>query len=169
MWHSLLPVLLGLDSLIAGLVVAPLLRRSSYRLSAAVLFGAADAAASLLGTLIAVPLSGPILVAPGISALYGLYLVTVTLLGARSLESANAMGRASTLPVVGALAIALSADNLVAGEGTSTAAAGCTSAALMLLGLAVGRRVFDGLPGARRSVWIGAGLIAAALVAVPTS
>lgn len=168
MWDSPIPVLLGLDSLVAGLVVAPLLRSSSYRLATAALFGAADAAASLLGMLIAVPLHGLHVVAPGVPVLYGLYLLVGAVLAGRSLESAKAVGRASTLPVFGALAIALSVDNLVAGPGASVVAAGCSSAALMLLGLAVGGRVFDGLPGPRVGAWTGAGLVAMACLAVTT-
>ena len=163
-----MPVLLGLDSLVAGLVVAPLLRRSSYRLATAALFGAADAAASLLGTLIAVPLHGLHVVAPVVPALYGLYLLVGVVLAGRSLESAKAMGRASTLPVLCALAVALSVDNLVAGTGASAVAAGYSSAALMLLGLAVGGRVFDVLCGTRLTAWTGAGLVAIACLAVTT-
>lgn len=168
MRNSLLPALLALDSLVAGLLAAPLLRRRSSRVTAALLFGAADATASLLGAVIAAPPHGLLLVAPGVPAVYGLYLVAVSVLAARGLRIASAPGRATALPALGALAVALSVDNLVAGGGASVVAAGIGSAALMLLGLTVGGRVIDGLPDTRRGVWAGAGLVVMACLAVAT-
>lgn len=164
MWDSALPVLLGLDSFVAGLALAPLLRGPSSRVTAVALFGAADAAATLAGGLIALPLGGLLLVAPGAPALFGLYLLAAGFLAARGTERAAA--RASALPVTIGLAVALAIDNLVAGDGGSVVATGCVSAALMLFGLVFGGRVFDRLPDVRRSVWTGAGLVGTALLAV---
>lgn len=170
---------LSFDSLVAGAAVAPLVRRPSYRLAAAALFGAADATATLLGTLIAVPLHGLLVIGPALPGLYGLYLVAASRLARRSLPPGDDPGRPAragprhmpTLAVLATLAVALSIDNLVsaaAGQGASPAAAGSTSAVLALLGLAAGSRLLRGLPDRRRTGWIGAGLLVTACAAVLT-
>jgi hypothetical protein len=170
---------LSVDSLVGGAAVAPLVPRASYRLAAAVLFGAADAAASFLGALIAIPLHGLLVVTPAMIALYGAYLVAVSTLAARGLAGIGAVGsatrvRARQLPALlipGALAVALSIDNLVsaaAGQEASLATAGCSSAALALLGLTAGSRLLRGLPNGRRTAWVGVGLLITACAGVLT-
>ena len=104
---------------------------------------------------------GLILVAP---AMYALYLLVAGAAAARG--RSNRLGRASALPTVTGLAVALSVDNLVAGGSAPVVASGCTSAALMLLGALAGGRVLARLPNARRTVWIAGGLIVSALLAV---
>jgi hypothetical protein len=166
--------LLSADSLVAGLAVAPLLHSRSQRLAAAVLFGCADGAASLAGASLAVALPAA---APAVVALYGAYLVAVSALAGRGLRAVcdrtlarcAGSGRVRALGVLGALAVALSVDNLVssaAAQGASIVAMGCTSAALTLVGLTVGGRVLRGLPDRRRTGWVGAGVIATAVMAV---
>ena len=109
---------LSVDSLVAGAAVAPLLRRGSHRLAAAAFFGAADGAASLLGAAIAAPLQGLLVMAPAMPALYGVYLIAVSNLAGRGLRAlgarrGGAAGHLPALAVLGALAVALSLDNLV--------------------------------------------------------
>ena len=170
-------VLLSVDSLIAAVAVAPLLSRASHRVAAVALFGVADGAASFLGTLIAVPLRGLLVAAPAAVALYGVYLIAVTILAGRGLKTASdagptdrvRSGHLPTLAILGALAAAMSVDNLVSGAaegGASVAVLGCTSAALMLLGLWVGGRISHGFSAGRRGAWVGAGLMLTACLAL---
>lgn len=170
---------LSVDSLVGGAAVAPLVSRASYRVAAAALFGAADAAASLVGGLVAMPLHGLLVVTPAMIALYGAYLVGVSTLAARGLAGIGAVGSAAracprqlpTLLILGALAVALSIDNLVsaaAGQEASVATVGCTSAALALLGLTAGSRLLRGLPDGRRTAWVGVGLLITACAGVLT-
>lgn len=166
MWDSALPLLLGLDSLVAGLSLAPLLRTSRSRLTAAVAFGAADAGASLVGGVIAAPPRGLFTMAPGVPALFGLYLLVVGAVAALGLEHANRLGRASALPITITLALALSVDNLAAGDGAPAVASGLSSAAFVLLALYAGGRFLESKPATRRIVWTGAGLIATACLSV---
>ena len=161
--------LLSLDSLIAGLALAPLLPNASRRLAAAGLFGAADAAASALGTLFALPLQGVLGAVPGLAGLYAVYVALATSLAGRGMGTAE-KPRPPAFLVVGALAAALSLDNLVspgaAAGAPGIAVLGATSAASMLLGLAVGARVLRGLPDRSRSAWLAAGVAITACVAV---
>jgi hypothetical protein len=167
---------LSIDSFVAGCAVAPLLCGASYRLAAAVLFGSADAAASFFGTLIAAAPHGLLVVAPGMPALYGVYLLAVSHLAGRGLRAtgperppSRAGSGGMAWVILTSLAVALSVDNLVSGapaDGGWVAVAGCGSAAAMLLGLAVGGRVFHGLSATRRSGWIGVGLMITACSAV---
>jgi putative Mn2+ efflux pump MntP len=166
--------LLSADSLVAGLAVAPLLHRWSYRLAAAVLLGCADGAASFAGASIAISAPGPLVAAPAVVALYGAYLIAVSALAGRGLQALHdrgpatraGAGKLAALGVLGALAVALSVDNLVASAGASVVAMGCASAALTLVGLSVGGRVLRGMTDRRRTGWVGAGVIATALMAV---
>ena len=173
--HVTNALLLSFDSLVAGIAVAPLVRSAPCRLVAAVLFGVADGAASLLGALVAVPLHGLLVVAPVMPALYGVYLAAASSLAARGLRATDEArsrvgpGRPATPAILGALAVALSVDNLVssaAADGASVVAVGCASAALMLVGLTVGGRAFAALAGGRRGAWVGVGLMIAACSAV---
>ncbi len=169
--------LLSADSLLAGLAVAPLLHSWSHRLAAAVLFGCADGVASLVGASLAISIPGALVAAPAVVALYGAYLIAASALAGRGLRACSDRGPARragsgqlpALGVLGALAVALSVDNLVssaAAHGASIVAMGCGSAALTLLGLTVGGRALRGLPDRRRTGWVGAGAIATALMAV---
>jgi hypothetical protein len=154
-----LAALLGIDSLLAGFALAPLLRTARGRLAAAALFGAADAAASL----VALQHRGLLDAAPAMPALYGVYLLVVggLALGVRQLPP---------LAVAAGLAVALSVDNLVSSAAAHdpwvAAGLGGSSAALLLLGVGIGGRVSSGLPGGRRTAWIGAGLALVACAAV---
>src|SRR4051794_7629984 len=143
---------LSLDSLIAGLAVAPLLTSASSRLAGAALFGVADAAASSLGALVSLPLAGAF--AP---ALYAVYITIATTLAARGSRPYGA---------VAALAAALSVDNLVPPAAAPAGIQGAASAAAMLVGLAIGARVVRGLPERQRTAWLLAGVAATACVAV---
>jgi hypothetical protein len=161
--------LLSLDSLIAGCALAPLLPRASGRLAAAGLFGAADAAGSALGALVSLPFHGVLGAAPGLAALYALYLAAATCLAGRGLEAAEKPGPSAWV-ILGALAAALSLDNVAspvaAHAAPAVAVLGVSSAALMLLGLAVGARVLRGLPDRSRSAWLAAGVATTACLAV---
>lgn len=159
--------LLSLDSLVAGCALAPLLPTASRRLAAAGLFGTADAVASSLGALIVLPLGPVLAAAPALPALYAVYLALVTGLAGRGLLEKRE-GRA--LPILGALAAALSLDNAlspaVAHSPLDVAALGAGSAAAMLLGAAVGVRLLGLLPEDRRGAWLAAGVAASACLAV---
>lgn len=161
--------LLSLDSLVAGFALAPLLSSASRRLAAAGLFGAADAAASSLGALVALPLHGVLGAAPGLAALYAVYLAVAIGLAGRGLDAAEKPGLPAWA-ILGALAAALSLDNLASPVGAHAAPAvavlGAGSAAAMLLGLAAGARVLRGLPDRPRSAWLGAGVATTACLAV---
>jgi predicted lysophospholipase L1 biosynthesis ABC-type transport system permease subunit len=145
---------LSLDSLVAGLALAPLLPRASERVTASVLFGAADGLASLVATLV-----GTHVVVP--AALYGAYVFAVVV-GATTFVASSR--RRSVWPVVATVAVAFSVDNLF--SPTAPAPAGAASFALALLGLAVGVRLTGSLRNRLRIAWIGAGLIAAACLSV---
>jgi hypothetical protein len=161
--------LLGLDSLIAGCALAPLLPSASRRMAAAGLFGVADAAASSLGALVSLPLHGLLGAAPSLPALYAVYVAAAAGLAGRGLEAAERPGRPAWV-VLGALAAALSVDNFVspvAGHAASAVAVlGASSAALTLLGLAVGARALRGLPDSTRPAWLAAGVATTACLAV---
>lgn len=163
---------LSIDSLIVGAALAPLVCTASSRLAAAALFGAADAFASLLGTVIVVPLQGLLVAAPALPALYGAYLVAVAILAGRGLRATSGTGTPWNLPalaVLSVVAVALSVDNLVApaaASGAAVVAMGATSAALVLVGFALGEPVFRGLSATRRVGWIGVGLVVTACSAV---
>src|SRR4051794_9828048 len=140
---------LSVDSLVVGAAVAPLMRSGSHRLAAAALFGTADAVATSIGRLIVAPLQGMVVVAALMPALYGVYLLAVSGLAARGLRVATAAESPSgaarrhvpALAVLGASAVALSVDNLVAAataHEASVAAIGCASALAALLGLTIG-------------------------------
>ena len=169
-------VVLSTDSLVAGCALAPLLSRTSHRLAAAVLVGAADAAASLVGSLVSLTPGGLPIAAPAVLAIYGVYLIVVTRLAGRGLRAANEPGgqttpaRSAHLPtwmVLGALAAALSVDNLLApGAAPAVIAAGVFSAALLLTGLAAGARISRGWSSPARGAWLGAGLVAVACLGV---
>jgi putative Mn2+ efflux pump MntP len=168
-------VLLSLDSLVAGCALAPLLSRASHRLAAAVLVGSADAAASMLGSLIVVPLGGLPIAASAVIALYGIYLICVTSLAGRGLRVASQLGRSSrahsapvpTWVVLVALAVALSIDNLLsAGDAPEFLPVAACSGGLMLVGVAAGGRISRGWSYRARSAWLGAGLVATACLAV---
>jgi putative Mn2+ efflux pump MntP len=169
---------LSVDSLVGGVAVAPLVRRASYRLAAAAVFGVADAAASLLGGLVATPLHGLLVVTPAMIAVYGAYLLAVSALAARGLAVGAPVGLATLafprrLPpflILGALAVALSIDNLVsaaAGQQAAVGTVGCASAALALLGLTAGSRLHR-LTDTRRMAWVGVGLLITACAGVLT-
>ena len=155
--------LLSLDSFLAGCAVAPLLARTSHRLAAAGLFGGADAVASALA-LTWLPPQGLLLAAPIMVAAYGAYLLAATALAGRGLRAGHAPGWL----VLGALAVALSLDNLLsaAPDPVAVAAAGSASAALLLLGLIAGARLARRVDVAPRQRWLGAGLATTALLAV---
>lgn len=168
-------VLLSLDSLVAGCALAPLLTRASQRVAAAVLVGAADAAASMLGALISLSPHGLPVAAPAVLALYGVYLISVTGLAGRGLRAAEEQGqplraRSSFVPtwvVLGALAAALSLDNLLSpGAAPAVVALGACSAGVMLAGLVAGGRVSRDWSDTGRRAWLGAGLVAVACLAV---
>jgi hypothetical protein len=145
---------LSLDSLVAGLALAPLLPRASERVAASVLFGAADGLASLVATLV-----GTHVVVP--AALYGAYVLAVVAAGTAFAASSR---RRSVLAVVATVAVAFSLDNLL--SPTAPAPAGVASFALALLGLVVGARLAGRLQSRLRIAWIGAGLLAAAYLSV---
>lgn len=158
-------VVLSLDSLVGGCALAPLLSRTSQRLVAAGLIGVADAAASLVGSLVSLTPGGLPITAPAALALYGLYLVVVTSLAGRGLRARSAL-----LPpwmVLGALAAALCVDNLLApGAAPAVVAAGAVSAGLLLAGLAAGARISRDWSPTARGAWLGAGLVAVACLGV---
>jgi putative Mn2+ efflux pump MntP len=145
---------LSLDSLVAGLALAPLLPRASERLGASVLFGVADGLASLVATLV-----GTHVVVP--AALYGAYVLAVVVVATTFAASSR---RRSVVAVVATVAVAFSLDNLL--SPTAPAPAGVASFTLALLGLAVGARLAGGLRNRVRIAWIGAGLLAAAYLSV---
>jgi predicted lysophospholipase L1 biosynthesis ABC-type transport system permease subunit len=145
---------LSLDSLVAGLALAPLLSRASERIAASVLFGAADGLASLVATLV-----GTHVVVP--AALYGAYVFAVVVTATAFAASSR---RRSVWTVVATVAVAFSVDNLL--SPTAPAPAGVASFALALLGLVVGARLAGGLQRRLRIAWIGAGLLAAAYLSV---
>jgi hypothetical protein len=143
---------LSLDSLVAGLALAPLLPRGAERVAASVLFGAADGFASLLATLIGAHL----MVAPGVLALYGAYVFTAVVVA----SVFAAPGRRRSLwAILVILAVALSVDNLL--SPAAPVPSGIASFALALIGLAAGARVAGGLRSRMRVAWIGVGLVAA--------
>jgi putative Mn2+ efflux pump MntP len=146
---------LSLDSLVAGLALAPLLARASERVAAAVMFGAADGLASLVATLV-----GTHVVVP--AALYGAYVVAVV--GVASAFAASSARR--SMWVMATVAIAFSIDNLF--SPTAPVPAGVASFALALLGFAVGARLAGGLRNRLRVAWIGTGLLVAACLSVAT-
>lgn len=168
-------LVLSLDSLVAGCALAPLLASASHRLAAAILVGSADAAASLLGSLIWLPRHGLVAAAPVMTALYGAYLIVATSLAGCGLRAASEDGR-SPLPrarhlptwmILGALAAALSVDNLLSPGGAQAVGAdGLISGALMLCGLCAGARISRCWSCSVRSAWLGAGLVAATSLAV---
>jgi hypothetical protein len=127
--HFSLPVAFALDSLIAGLVVGPLLPSRRERVRLALAFGGCDAAATLLSSARTFPLLAP----PS----WRVYLLCVFVV-------ACAVRRNRKL--VWLLPVLLSADNLFAGALDGTALElGAGSAAMALVGLslsALGRRIF---------------------------
>lgn len=140
------------------------------------MFGAADAAGSLIGATLWPRLPGPLAAVPWLTAVYGLYLLAVTGAARRRLELSRGRGRAaaSRIPpgaVVVAVAAALSVDNLAspahaAAAATAIAVNGCLSAALAFVGLAMGSAIARRLPDGPRGLWVGAGLVGAACLAV---
>ncbi len=143
---------LSLDSLVAGLALAPLLPRASEWVAASALLGAADGFASLLATLDGTH----VVVAPGMVALYGAYVLAVVVVASMFAASGR---RRSLWAVVAMVALALSLDNLL--SPTAPAPAALASAVLALLGFAVGARLAGSMRSRWRIVWIGAGLLAA--------
>lgn len=167
-------VVLSVDSLAAGCALAPLLPRTSQRLAAAALVGTADAAASLLGSLISPAPTGLSVAAPAALALYGISLIAVTSVAGGGRRAANPPG-ASCARVAGgptgivlvALAAALSVDNLLSpGVAANVVAVAACSGGLMLAGLAAGGRLRRGRSSGSPSAWLGAGLVATAWLAV---
>jgi putative Mn2+ efflux pump MntP len=143
---------LSLDSLVAGLALAPLLPRALEWVAASVLFGAADGFASLVATLI----GAHVVVAPGVVALYGAYVFAVVVVASMFAASGR---RRSLWAVLVMVAVALSVDNLL--SPTAPVPAGVASFVLALLGLTVGARIAGGLRSRMRITWIGVGLFAA--------
>ena len=167
-------LVLSFDSLVAGVALAPLLPKASHRLAAVVLFGVTDAAASLAGASIAISPRGLLVVAPGLLALYGVYLVAATTLASHGLRRAKDPGRPTRvrspqlprLAIVGALAVALSIDNLLSAVSGPVVLMGAMSAALMVLGLAVGGRLVRCEGDRPRAAWVGIGLTITACLAL---
>jgi hypothetical protein len=145
---------LSLDSLVAGLALAPLLPRASERVAASVLFGAADGLASLVATLVGTHVMVP-------AALYGAYVFAVVVVATTFVASSR---RRSVWAVVVTVAVAFSVDNLL--SPTAPVPAGVASFTLALFGLVVGARLAGGLRNHLRIAWIGAGLLAAAYLSV---
>lgn len=143
---------LSLDSLVAGLALAPLLPRASEWVTASVLLGAADGFASLLATLI----GAHVVVAPAVIVLYGAYVLTVVM--AASMFAASGRRR-SLWAVLVMVAVALSLDNLL--SPAAPVPAGVASFALALLGFAIGALLASRLRSYRRVAWIAVGLLAA--------
>lgn len=172
-------LLLGLDSAVVGVAVAPLLGRRRNHIMLALACGVADGIGSALGTSIGRPWGGPGETLPAVLlVLYGvIVLVGISYLrfaarhrsdpGPRNLPGLRA-GTCLALPVL------LSIDNLIyptpgLGAGATIGLA-ASSAALMVLGLSVGSLMSRRwVPISDRGVpdlWAGAGLLIAGLVVV---
>lgn len=158
-------LVLGADSLLVGLAVAPALAGRARRLLLAAGCGVADGVASVMGAHLTVPASGWLTEVPVVLlAAYGVYLLGVSIV-VRSGTTYAASGL-----VVAALPVALSFDNLVypaSSTGPALWMLGVTSGLLMLLGLTIGARLAAGLSAVRRQSWLGLGLlVAAGIVAI---
>lgn len=155
-------LLLGLDSLIACIVISPLLSRWSHRLLLAALFGLADALGFLIGVGMgaATPLmmSGEMgeILEIGLPAILGIYLIGIAFLGL----TARQAGAASVGWPVWILPIILALDNFSYGLVGNPAAGSLmqqafgeqawSSALLALVGIFVGVAVIRVIPAMQR-------------------
>jgi hypothetical protein len=153
--------LLGSDSLVAGVALAPLVSPRARWILAAI-FGLMDGLGTLLG---GVALPGVASVAAGVVpfviAAYGVYLLAVSVWARRRMSH----------PLIYATPVLLSIDNLVAGSiGPETILAGAcvaalVSAALAMVGLGIGASVAS-VTGFSRERLAGVGLLVVATAAL---
>jgi putative Mn2+ efflux pump MntP len=159
-------LLLGIDSLVVSVAIAPLFTSRSTRVALALLFGVCDGAATLVGAALGVRFSGPFAgdLASILLAAYGLYILLVVCWGQRTL----ARWPAWVMPVL------FSLDNLAYGIKMRNAGhdlvqealvLAVSSALMSMIGLALGAMLAKRTGGAR-SLATGPLLIAAAAVAL---
>jgi putative Mn2+ efflux pump MntP len=159
-------LLLGIDSLVVSVAIAPLFTSRSTRVALALLFGVCDGAAILIGAALGFRFSGPLAgdVASAVLAAYGLYILIVARWGWRTL----ARWPGWVMPVL------FSLDNLAYGIkmrnaghdlGQEALLLAVSSALMSLFGFALGGMLATRTGGAR-SLVTGPLLIAAAAVAL---
>lgn len=175
-------LLLGLDSLLACIVISPLVSKWSHRLLLAAFFGIADAIGFLIG--VGVGAVTPLMMSAefgevleiGLPAILGIYLIGIAFLG----FTARQAGAASVTWPVWILPIILALDNFSYGLVGSGAGGSLmqqafgeqawSSALLALMGLLIGVAVVRVLPAMQRravaAATSGVGLIVFSVVLI---
>lgn len=165
-------LLLGVDSLIACIAVAPLVRRQ-IAVPFAILFGACDGLGYLLGCALhwSYPDSLSFL-APAVVAIIGVYWIAVAIV---SRKAARAEANPKAHWGIWVLPFLLSLDNITFGavDGVSNGASIWLSAFEQALssiiqagiGLAVGLAIVHAIPGLRKRMWLSSAVAGGAMVA----
>jgi putative Mn2+ efflux pump MntP len=159
-------LLLGIDSLVVSVAIAPLFTSRSTRVALALLFGVCDGAATLIGGALGFRFSGPLAgdVASAVLAAYGLYLLIVVWWGWRTL----ARWPVWLMPVLFSLdnlAYGIKARNAGYDLGQEAVLFAVSSALMSLIGFTLGA-ILARRTGGARSVVTGPLLIAAAAIAL---